>query len=311
MALGFFAARPSNAQTASTASPPSGKSPTNAPAPTTSAADSTGDATPRIQVGAGSGSLSLGDGRTASGVISLLTVRASRWAAISVAPTLERLNSTLVTSTSGVTRAIGPAASGFADLPVSVVTQHQFDDAVWQPSLVASVSGLLPTGDAARGLGAGRGEATASVGASVQPVDPVEVNVSTMRDITYSGAPTALQADINTQLGERGGVDLGWSRDVMGLAGNPAYASVSVGTSWQIGHGLVVGADWSRSTVGAGASRLVLQGVSVGIGMVVPSFVPSNGDPAVARGHSGASGRQRAVRGKAKGKSKTKAKTSG
>ncbi len=247
--------------------------------------------------------LGLGDGRTSSGVISLVTWHPATWWTASLAPSAERL------SAGKSTTAATAAATGLADLPYNVSAQHQWTHAQLQPSLIAAVAGLVPTGDAASGLGGGHGVASLSLGGSVQATDNIELNSSATREVTHEpGAisrPVSLQADVNTQLGDRAGLDVGWSRDVAMLNAQPAYASISVGASWQLGHHLVAAMDWSRSTVGAGAARQVLQGVSIGIGMVVPSFVPSNGDPAEARGRSGAGGRQRVIRGKAKGKTKT------
>jgi len=168
-----------------------------------------------VLFGVAGGALSYEGGRQEQSVGVVVRWVAKPWLSFSTTPTMARVRDVAV-STAGPVQPI----SGMVDLPVDATISYGFK-APWSPGVALALGVSLPTGDTARGFGAGAVGYSASGGFGFSPSERVWVHLGAGRslsDVTMQSAFSSGSgwgdASAGISLGERFSVNGGYSTDL-------------------------------------------------------------------------------------------------
>lgn len=179
-------------------------------------------------VGTSAGVVKLSDQRSEQAVSGVLEYQPNAWLSLYAIPAVLHLSDNV----SG--RAV--SSSGLGDLPLVVAASYSSPTA-WSPTVGAALTAVLPTGDAACGLGNGQTAAGLDVGAAVSP-GQAHLAVDASRSVSGVSAQSSLDAPKSTTLHVEGGYDVA-----------PRW-------TWTASVGLDVGTDSTQA-----ASRVIATGV--------------------------------------------------
>src|SRR5579859_1078175 len=160
-------------------------------------------------------------------------------------------------------------SSGFGDLPVSAALVKTFAGPR-APALAAAVTFVLPTGNAACGLGSGQTSAGLDLGISTSPSAKLHVSADASRSITNVSSQSSLSAPKATSLLFGGGYDVSpvWRADAS-LGIDVGQTDSTQALSRMVGGGLT-------RRLGTGTFAFTLDG-SVGLTTASPKWVVSLG----------------------------------
>lgn len=214
----------------------------------------------RTTAGVTAGAVQLTDQRSERALTGVVEYQPNTWLLLSAVPAFVHVSD----DTGGVTT----SASGPGDLPLSAAAFHAFPSP-GLPVVAAALTLVLPTGDAACGLGSGQAGFGVDVGASVAPARRLRVAGDVSRSVAGTSAQSILSAPHATTLraGATYDVSAGWKASAS-LGADVGQADSTQPLTRMAGAGL------SRAI--AGALALTLDG-SVGLTSTSPRWAVSLG----------------------------------
>ena len=181
------------------------------------------------------GSAKLSDQRSERAVSGVLQLQARPWLTLSVVPSF--VHATDVSKGSSV------SSNGIGDLPFSAAATRVFSGA-GAPTIAAALAIVLPTGNAACGLGNGVTSEGLDIGFGASPNAKLHVSADASRSLSHASSQSTLSAPHATSLLVGGGYD--------------------VSPSWRAG--LSLGIDVGQSDSTQALSRVIGGGVSHRVG---------------------------------------------
>ncbi len=215
----------------------------------------------RIAAGASAGAVEFGDQRAEQALSAVVEYDPASWLSLSVIPSWLRV--------SDVVSGRSVSSSGLGDLPVVAAAWRRFA-APWSPAVGAALVLVLPTGDAACGLGNGTTAGGVDVGAAVAP-GRAHLSADASRSISGPSAQSSLSAPRATALRVEAGYDVAprWTAAAsLGVDIGPADSGqalarvLGVGASHALAGPLILTLDAGHGLTAA-SPRWVL---SVGVG---------------------------------------------
>ena len=207
------------------------------------------------------GTAQLTDQRSEQALSAVWILQPAPWLSFSTTPSLVHVKD--IVSGREVT------SSGLGDLPLSAAAVKTFAGPA-APSLAAAVTFVLPTGNAACGLGSGQTSAGLDLGVSASPSPKLHISADASRSVTNVSSQSALSAPKATSLLFGGGYDMSpsWRADAS-LGIDVGQTDSTQGLSRVVGGGLM-------HRLGAGPFALTFDG-SVGLTTSSPKWVLSVG----------------------------------
>jgi hypothetical protein len=205
--------------------------------------------------------------RALSGVLQL---QATPWLSLSTVPSYVHV--------SDMVRGAAVSSSGMGDVPLSAAASHAFPTA-GAPTIAAALTIVLPTGNAACGLGSGTTSAGLDIGLGGSPDPKLHLSADASRSISHSSSQSTLSAPRATSLLLGGGYDVAsdWRADLslgidVGQVDSTQALSrvVGGGVSHRLSNALALTLDGSVGLT-AGSPKWVL---SVGLGSVFAGTSP-------------------------------------
>jgi hypothetical protein len=218
-------------------------------------------------VGLAGSALSYDGGRDEQALGAVLRWAPVRWFSLSATPTTVRVREAVVGTLSTSSR------GGLTDTPIEATIAHGFA-ASWSPSVAASLSVTLPTGDTASGLGSGTVGYATSGGVGFSPAEQVWVHLGAGRSLTRFSVQSAFSsgtgwgdASAGVNITDRVSMSAGYSSD-LGAADSSLGRSTSIegGASLGVGRAGTVNLTASRGLTGA-APRW---SIALGVGTAFP-----------------------------------------
>ncbi len=223
-----------------------------------------------LATGVSVGSAKLTDRRSERALSGVLQWQANPWLSLSVLPSFVHVSDSAKA---------GPVSSnGIGDLPFSAAAVHAFPTA-GAPTIAAALTIVLPTGNAACGLGNGMTSGGLDIGVGASPGAKLHVSADASRTLSHASSQSTLSAPRATSLLLGGGYDVSasWRADVslgidVGQADSTQALSrvVGGGVSHRLGNALALTVDGSVGLT-AGSPKWVL---SLGIGSVFAGTSP-------------------------------------
>ena len=220
-----------------------------------------------ILFGLAAGALSYDGGRDEQALGAVLRWVPVRWLSLSTTPTSVRARQPSAGTLPASSR------SGLTDIPLEATVARGFS-ATWSPSVAASLSVTLPTGDTASGLGSGTVGYATSAGIGFSPAEQVWIHVGAGRSLTRFSVQSAFSsgtgwgdASAGVSVTDRVSLSTGYSSD-LGTADSALGRSTSLEGGLNLGVGRVgtVNLTSSRGLTGA-APRW---SVTLGVGTAFP-----------------------------------------
>ena len=246
-----------------------------------------------LTAGVSVGSAKLTDRRSERALSGVLQWQAAPWLSLSVLPSFVHVSDSA--------KAGSVSSSGIGDVPVSAAAVHAFPTA-GAPTIAAALTIVLPTGNAACGLGNGMTSEGLDIGVGASPNAKLHLSADASRTLSNASSQSTLSPPRATSLLLGGGYDVSarWRADVslgidVGQADSTQALSrvVGGGVSHRLGNALALTVDGSVGLT-AGSPKWVL---SVGIGNVFAGTSPVGLSAPLKRLRSGFTG---GVRGSSK-----------
>ena len=223
-----------------------------------------------LAAGVTAGSAELSATRREQALSAVLQLQAMPWLSLSTIPSVVHVRDIA----SG--RAI--SSSGIGDLPLSAAVAHAFAGR-GAPTVAAAVTLVLPTGDAACGLGSGETSAGVDLGFAASPEARLHIAADASRSVSHVSSQSTLSAPRATSLLFGGGYDVTpvWRTDAsLGIDVGSADSTQALsrvlggGVTRRVGRALAVTLDGSAGLT-AGSPKWV---ISLGIGTAFASTSP-------------------------------------
>lgn len=223
-----------------------------------------------LAAGLTAGSAELSATRREQALAGALQLQATPWLTLSTIPSFVHVRD--VVSGRTVT------SSGLGDLPFSAAAAHVFPSP-GAPTVAAAVTVVLPTGNAACGLGSGQTSAGVDLGLAASPGPRLHLSADASRSVSHASSQSTLSAPRATSLLVGGGYDItpSWRADAsLGIDVGSADTSqalsrvVGGGVTHRLGTTLALTVDGSAG-LSSGSPKWV---VSVGIGTALASTSP-------------------------------------
>ena len=214
----------------------------------------------RASVGVTAGAAKLSDERSERALAAALQLQATPWLTLSATPSVVHVRDVV----SG--RAV--SSNGLGDLPVAAAAAHTFGGAN-VPTVAAALTFVLPTGNAACGLGSGQTSAGLDLGFGTSPEPKLHLVVDASHSISNVSSQSTLSAPKATSLLLGAGYDVApsWRADAS-LGVDVGQSDSTQALSRAIGAGVVHRLP--------GALALIIDG-SVGLTAGSPKWVVSLG----------------------------------
>jgi len=216
------------------------------------------------------GSAKLTDQRSERALSGVLQWQAAPWLSLSVLPSFVHVSDS--------TKAGSVSSSGIGDVPVSAAAVHAFPTA-GAPTIAAALTIVLPTGNAACGLGNGVTSEGLDIGVGASPNAKLHLSADASRTLSNASSQSTLSPPRATSLLLGGGYDVSarWRADVslgidVGQADSTQALSrvVGGGVSHRVGSSLALTLDASAGLT-AGSPKWV---ISLGLGGVFAGTSP-------------------------------------
>ena len=160
----------------------------------------------RGSAGVTAGTAKLSDQRSEQALSAALLLQANPWLSFSATPSVVHVRD--------VVKGAAVSSNGLGDLPVSAAATHAFRRP-GAPTIAAAVTLVLPTGNAACGLGSGATSAGVDLGFGTSPRPGVHLSVDASRSVSNVSSQSTLSAPKATSLLFGGGYELtpSWRAD--------------------------------------------------------------------------------------------------
>ena len=223
-----------------------------------------------VATGLTAGSAKLSDQRSEQAFSGVLQWQATPWLSFAAAPSFVHVSDMV----NGGTQ----SSNGFADLPLSAAAVHGFP-AAGAPTIAAALTLVLPTGNAACGLGSGTMSEGLDIGLGASPNPKLHLSADASRSISSVSSQSTLSAPRATSLLLGGGYDVAptWRADLslgidVGRVDSTQALSrvVGGGVSHRLGQSVALTLDGSVGLT-AGSPKWVL---SLGLGSVFSGTSP-------------------------------------
>ncbi len=223
-----------------------------------------------LAAGVTAGSAKLTDQRSEQALSGVLLLQASPWLSLSAAPS--------VVHVSDIIKGSAVSSNGIGDLPFSAAATHAFPDPR-APTIAAALTVVLPTGNAACGLGSGATSEGLDIGLGASPNPRLHLSADASRSISHVSSQSTLSAPRATALLLSGGYDVApaWRADVslgidVGQTDSTQRLSrvVGGGVSHRLGGSMALTLDGSVGLT-PGSPKWV---VSLGLGSVFAGTSP-------------------------------------
>ena len=163
------------------------------------AVDESDEQPPVFSTGLTAGALRRDAGRTDQALAAVLQWQPAKWLVITAAPSYGR--SQAPASGTGDAPLAASSASGWNDVPLSLGLSHDFDAVSWKPTLGASLSATVATGDSASELGLGHPTSDLGVVLGAKPIERVNVSIGTSHPLTSGSGNGSLNLEGALSLG--------------------------------------------------------------------------------------------------------------
>ena len=152
------------------------------------------------------GSAQLTDQRSEQALSAALQLQTTPWLSFSAIPAVVHVRD--------VVNGRAVTSSGLGDLPLSAAAAHTFIGPT-APTVAAALTMVLPTGNAACGLGSGETSAGLDVGFAASPNSKLHVSADASRSVSHASSQSTLSAPRATSLLVGGGYDISrlWRAD--------------------------------------------------------------------------------------------------
>jgi len=216
------------------------------------------------------GSAKLSDQRSERALSGVLQLQTTPWLSLSAAPSFVHV--------SDIVKGSAVSSNGVGDLPFSAAVAHTFP-APRGPTIAAALTIVLPTGNAACGLGNGVTSEGLDIGLGASPNARLHLSADASRSLSHASSQSTLSAPRATSLLLGGGYDVApdWRADLslgidVGQTDSTQALSrvVGGGVSHRLGGSLALTLDGSVGLT-AGSPKWVL---SVGLGSVFAGTSP-------------------------------------
>jgi len=223
-----------------------------------------------LAAGVTAGSAKLTDQRSEQALSAVLLLQASPWLSLSAVPS--------VVHVSDIIKGSAVSSNGIGDLPFSAAATHAFPDPR-APTIAAALTVVLPTGNAACGLGSGATSEGLDIGLGASPNPRLHLSADASRSISHVSSQSTLSAPRATALLLSGGYDVApaWRADVslgidVGQTDSTQRLSrvVGGGVSHRLGGSMALTLDGSVGLT-PGSPKWV---VSLGLGSVFAGTSP-------------------------------------
>ena len=223
-----------------------------------------------VATGVTAGSAKLTAQRSEQALSGVLQWQATPWLSLATVPSFVHVNDVV----NGRTE----SSNGFADLPLSAAAVHGFP-AGGAPTIAAALTLVLPTGNAACGLGSGTMSEGLDIGLGASPNPKLHLSADASRSISSVSSQSTLSAPRATSLLLGGGYDVAptWRADLslgidVGRVDSTQALSrvVGGGVSHRLGQSVALTLDGSVGLT-AGSPKWVL---SLGLGSVFSGTSP-------------------------------------
>lgn len=220
--------------------------------------------------GVTAGSAKLSDQRSERALSGVLQLQTTPWLSLSVVPSYVHV--------SDVVRGSAVSSSGLGDLPFSAAVTRAFP-AAGAPTIAAALTVVLPTGNAACGLGNGVTSEGLDIGFGASPNAKLHVSADASRSLSNASSQSTLSAPRATSLLLGGGYDVSptWRGDLslgidVGQSDSTQALSrvVGGGVSHRVGGSMALTLDGSVGLT-SGSPKWVL---SIGLGSVFAGTSP-------------------------------------
>ncbi len=223
-----------------------------------------------LAAGVTAGSAKLSDQRSERALSGVLQLQATPWLSLSVVPSYVHVND--------IVRGSAVSSSGLGDLPFSAAATRAFP-AAGAPTIAAALTVVLPTGNAACGLGNGVTSEGLDIGFGASPNPKLHVSADASRSLSHASSQSTLSAPRATSLLLGGGYDLApsWRADLslgidVGQSDSTQALSrvVGGGVSHRVGGSMALTLDGSVGLT-SGSPKWVL---SIGLGSAFAGTSP-------------------------------------
>jgi len=223
-----------------------------------------------LAAGVTAGSAKLSDQRSEQALSGVLQLQAKPWLTLSVVPSFVHVSDSA--------KGGSVSSNGIGDLPFSAAAVHAFPTA-GAPTIAAALTIVLPTGNAACGLGNGVTSEGLDIGVGASPNAKLHVSADASRTLSHASSQSTLSAPRATSLLLGGGYDFAssWRGDVslgidVGQSDSTQALSrvVGGGVSHRLGSSLAFTVDGSVGLT-SGSPKWVL---SLGLGSVFAGTSP-------------------------------------
>ncbi len=223
-----------------------------------------------VSAGVSAGSAKLSDQRSEQAVSGVVTLQAAPWLTLSTIPSVVHVRD--------VVNGRPVTSNGVSDLPFSAAAAHAFAGP-GAPTLAGALTVVLPTGNAACGLGSGQTSAGIDVGFAATPDHRLHLSADASRSISHVSSQSTLTAPRATSLLVGAGYDVapGWRADAsLGIDVGPTDSAqalsrvVGGGVTHRIGSLLALTVDGGVGLT-AGSPKWVL---TIGLGRVFAGTSP-------------------------------------
>ncbi len=223
-----------------------------------------------VATGVTAGSAKLSDQRSEQALSGVLQWQATPWLSLSTVPSFIHV--------SDMVKGSAVSSNGIGDLPVSAAAVHGFP-AAGAPTIAAALTLVLPTGNAACGLGSGATSEGLDIGLGASPNPKLHLSADASRSISHVSSQSTLSAPRATSLLLGGGYDVApsWRADVsLGIDVGQSDSTQALsrvlggGVSHRLGRSVAVTLDASAGLT-AGSPKWV---ISLGLGSVFVGTSP-------------------------------------
>ena len=223
-----------------------------------------------VATGVTAGSAKLSDQRSEQALSGVLQWQATPWLSLSTVPSFIHV--------SDMVKGSVVSSNGIGDLPFSAAAVHGFP-AAGAPTIAAALTLVLPTGNAACGLGSGAMSEGLDIGLGASPNPKLHLSADASRSISHVSSQSTLSAPRATSLLLGGGYDVApsWRADVsLGIDVGQSDSTQALsrvlggGVSHRLGSSVALTLDASAGLT-AGSPKWVL---SLGLGSVFVGTSP-------------------------------------
>jgi hypothetical protein len=220
--------------------------------------------------GVTAGSAKLSDQRSERALSGVLQLQTTPWLSLTVVPSYVHV--------SDIVKGSAVSSNGLGDLPFSAAATRAFP-AAGAPTIAAALTIVLPTGNAACGLGNGVTSEGLDIGLGASPNPKVHLSADASRSLSHASSQSTLSAPRATSLVLGGGYDVApsWRGDLslgidVGQSDSTQALShvVGGGVSHRIGSSMALTLDGSVGLT-SGSPKWVL---SIGLGSVFAGTSP-------------------------------------